>query len=424
MKMAEFGNLKTIQVVLIMMFWLWAPGLHAQELFTFSESVEILVRNNAELRVAEEALEIAKNQRNSAYGNFLPEVSAGMNYKREQKPDFDGEGFGAEVVLLENIFNGFRDLSNLDDAKAKVAQAEANLKTVKAKLSHDLKSSFASLIYAHENVKLAESIQNRRSDNLSLVQLRFQSGRENKGSVLLSSAYLQESQVEFKKAQLNLEIAKTNYLRVLGLPFGKEVDIKGTMPEASDAGPTPHFLELVLSVPDRVSAAARLKSTEALLQSSRAGFYPTMQILAKAGKNGPNYFPENPYWSIETSFSWSLFSGGKTYFGSKTAFADKMVAENNLRNLDLSLATSLKTAYSEFVIALENYKVSQAFVDAQNVRAEIGRGKYNNGLSTFDDWDVIENDLINRQKNLIERRRDKVIAEASWEKAQGRGVVP
>jgi hypothetical protein len=43
---------------------------------------------------------------------------------------------------------------------------------------------------------------------------------------------------------------------------------------------------------------------------------------------------------------------------------------------------------------------------------------------TFEDWDIIENDLIQRLKTFLQSQRDRVIAEASWELAQGKGVIP
>jgi hypothetical protein len=49
---------------------------------------------------------------------------------------------------------------------------------------------------------------------------------------------------------------------------------------------------------------------------------------------------------------------------------------------------------------------------------------YNNGLITFTDWDIIENDLILRQKSLLQTERDRVVAEAAWEQVQGLGVIP
>ena len=58
------------------------------------------------------------------------------------------------------------------------------------------------------------------------------------------------------------------------------------------------------------------------------------------------------------------------------------------------------------------------------MRSDIARSKYNNGISNFDDWDLIENELINRQKDLTLKVRDQIVALASWENAQGKGMFP
>jgi outer membrane protein TolC len=242
---------------------------------------------------------------------------------------------------------------------------------------------------------------------------------------MLSAAYLKESALDLKRAQFYLENAKANFVRVLGLPVGMDVDIKGAGPDVVEPGTLPNFLELVTAVPDRVISSAQLKSAEASLKGSRSAFMPTLDLSGTVGSSGPNYFPdEEEHWSVGVSLSWSLFNGGKDYFANKKAFTEKLVAENTLRNLDLDLAFKLRQAFNAFVIAIDDFKVSEAIAEAQAVRAEIGRGKYNNGLSSFDDWDQIENELITRQKNLTEKRRDKAIAEAAWEKTQGRGVLP
>jgi hypothetical protein len=71
----------------------------------------------------------------------------------------------------------------------------------------------------------------------------------------------------------------------------------------------------------------------------------------------------------------------------------------------------------------EKLEVDALFVEAGTSRARIAKEKYNNGLLTFDEWDIIENDLITRQKTLVQTERDRVIAEALWEQVQGRGVI-
>lgn len=72
--------------------------------------------------------------------------------------------------------------ARISEAEGKVILTEANLRTVKAKLSYDLKTIFASVVYAQDSLKLAKNILKRRADNLNLVGLRFQGGRGIRGS--------------------------------------------------------------------------------------------------------------------------------------------------------------------------------------------------------------------------------------------------
>ena len=64
------------------------------------------------------------------------------------------------------------------------------------------------------------------------------------------------------------------------------------------------------------------------------------------------------------------------------------------------------------------------FLKAAEVRSEIARAQYQNGLLSFEDWDLIENDLIDKQKAMLTSQRDAVVARAAWEKMLGTGVIP
>ena len=68
-------------------------------------------------------------------------------------------------------------------------------------------------------------------------------------------------------------------------------------------------------------------------------------------------------------------------------------------------------------------KVDQTFVEAARVRAEIGRSKYNTGLLSFEEWEIIESDLVTREKAALASQNNRVSAEATWEQSQGRGLI-
>lgn len=408
--------------LLIVSFLLFTFPAGAQPAYTFQQCLELVRQNNSELISAEQNLQAARSQQRALYGNYLPQITANMGYTKSETDGLESEGYTASLNATQNVFNGFGDMARLAEAEGKVKVAEANLRTVRAKVSYDLKTAFASVIYAQESLRLSKSILKRRSDNLNMVELRFQSGRENKGSVLLSKAYLQQAQLDVLRSENALATTKSTMIRVLGLEPDAIFDIQGKAPE-TPPGAAPNFLDLAESTPEKLQAEGAIQSAEGSLKNARSEFLPSLDLNGSLGKTGPDYFPDQDRWSVGATLSWSLFSGGKDYFSQKSAVAQKLVAENNWRNSRLDLVSRLRQAYAEYVEAVEQVKVSDAFVEAGSVRAEIGRSKYNNGLTSFDEWDRIENDLIGYQKDQTLKRRDRVTAEANWEKSQGVGVL-
>ena len=79
--------------------------------------------------------------------------------------------------------------------------------------------------------------------------------------------------------------------------------------------------------------------------------------------------------------------------------------------------------YSKYLLSYEKLKVDQKFEQASLLRSQIGRQKYNNGMMSFEDWDKIESELIDRQKTALTSKKDILINESAWEKAKGQGVL-
>src|SRR5207245_1811706 len=104
--------------------------------------------------------------------------------------------YTATLSGSENLFNGMQDLGKVRQAEFNSASAKATLDADRAKISFDLKSAYQGMIYAKEYEQFTAEIIKRREANLNMVKLLFQSGQENKGSLLLSQAYLEQAKYE------------------------------------------------------------------------------------------------------------------------------------------------------------------------------------------------------------------------------------
>ena len=416
---------KTIAAFLL--YLVFSTPSHA-ELLTWEACVARAGQNNPELRAAQENLSSSAYQTRAAGSGFLPQLSAGVNYT-DQSTSFATSTFGttstysASVTATQNLFAGFQDQAKVAQSRANQDVTQASLDATKAKVSFDLKSAFAGLLYAQNYLKLTESIIQRRAENMRLVELRFEGGWENKGSLLLSKASLSQAELDHLQAQHAVQVAQEQLANVLGENRAEDIQITGDIPLAEPAQ-TLDLQQLAQQTPDHRQAIGQEQAASAGVTLARSPLYPSLNLTGSTGRQGNNWIPDNDSHSVGVSLSIPLYSGGRDYYGTKSAVSNLSAATYNRERVDQQLITKLRQAYTAYVEAVQRLKVNQAFVDAATARAEIARNKYDNGLLTFEDWDIIENDLISRQTALVQSQRDRITTEAAWEQAQGKGVIP
>ena len=400
---------------------LWAAPPTA---LIWEASVEEAAAGNPELRAARANLTAARHTASAAHSGNLPQVSAGAGYSDSSGSATDlGTNYSTSISLSQNLFSGFQDSARIEQGAANLAQAEASLATAKAKLSQELKSAFSGLQFAQDNVTLTEKIVQRLEENLRLVELRFEGGRENKGSFLLTRATLAQARYENLQAQQALASAQAQFARVLGRTEPGGLQVIGSVP-VTTPGVVPDFRQLVQQSPDLLQARAQERSAVADVTLARAGFYPSVDLTGSVAREGQDWAPDKDRRTVGLNLTIPLFSGGKDYYTTKSAASTLEAVSSNKDNVERLLLVRLKQAHASYVESEEKLKVDQAFLEAAVTRAEIARSRYDNGLMSFEDWDRIENDLIQRQKTFLQSQRDRITAEAVWEQAQGKGVIP
>jgi len=85
------------------------------------------------------------------------------------------------------------------------------------------------------------------------------------------------------------------------------------------------------------------------------------------------------------------------------AVSERDRSEANRANTDRQVFINLKQSYADLESALDRVNAQREVVEAAEVRAQISRKKYATGLETFQDWDLIENDLITQQQMLLSK---------------------
>lgn len=389
----------------------------------------LIQQNNPEWLAATQTLESTRALEMSARSGFLPNVSAAISSSQsynETTSTSSQRSESASLNLSQNLFSGFADMARYSEAKQNTLIAEMTWKQMRAKIGYDYKSAYAGLIYAQDYVLLAKKILERRKENLNIVELRFNSGRENRGSVLLSEAYYQQAIYDSIQANLQLDVAQNTLAQVLGLSLMEEtLTVEKNIPtsELSESAAI-DFKKLAALTLDYQKAVAQSEASRFSHEQNQAAHYPSLDLTGSLGRVDTEFPPDNNRWSVGLSLTIPIFSGGRDYANELSARYRRVAAEVNRTTVSYQVLVKLKQAYSQFRLAIEKVKVDEKFKSAAQMRSEIAKKKYNNGLMSFDDWDAVENDLIQREKNTLSSFRDRVVGHANWEQVQGLGLWP
>ncbi|MBL7543481.1 MAG: TolC family protein [Bdellovibrionaceae bacterium] len=244
--------------------------------------------------------------------------------------------------------------------------------------------------------------------------------------MLLSEAYYQQATYDRIQAGLQLDVAQNTLAQVLGLSLmddtlvvSKDVPVK----ELDDSAVL-DFKALATLTLDYQKAVAQAEASRYSHRQNQASYYPSLNLTGSLGKTDSKFPPENDRWSLGLNLSIPIFSGGRDYSNELSARHRRIAAEVNRTTVSYQALVRLKQAYSQFRLAIEKVKVDEKFRAAAQMRSDIAKKKYNNGLMSFDDWDVVENDLIQREKNILSSDRDRVVGQGNWEQVQGLGLWP
>jgi len=416
----------TPAVVLAVLFLgsLVAGEAAAQQTVTWPQCLREAQARNGELKAAQDTLEAARARRRAAASGFYPQVSADVGYSDTSgSATTNGTLYSASISLTQNLFAGLQDKARVEQAIAREQIAQADLAAARAKLSRDLKFSFSGLLYAQNNVQLAESILKRLEGNLRLVELRYQGGRENKGSFLLTRATVSQARLEVLQARQALATAQSQLLRAMGREAGGPIRVSGDIPAVKRPA-SPDFSSLAAGTPTIVRSRAQEQAALAEVRLARSGHFPSLNLTGSTGREGSNWTPDADRRTVGVTLSIPLFRGGRDYHEVRASAADLAASTATRQDTERLEQVRLRQAYAALVEAVERESVDQEFVEAAKIRADIARSKYNNGLMSFEDWDRIETDLIQRQKAALLSARDRVQAGAVWEQTLGIGATP
>jgi outer membrane protein TolC len=357
----------------------------------------------------------------SASSGFLPQISASAGIDRGQVEVGSGwettKSSNGRLSLSQDLFAGGGNLARRRRALAQLQVGNEQYRKTLSDVELRTRLAFVDVVYSQDLIDLTEKITERRSNNVRLIQLRFDGGRENAGSLARSKAQLAQAEFEEREARRALTYALRNLAAAMGQMEpapGALGDLKARSPDELD-----DLAALMKQTPDYEIAVTQIEASKEGMKVTRSARFPQIGLDASAVTRSSEYEIYNGSWNIGISATMPIYTGNRLKSDVAAARENIVQSEMGLMDTANSLMASLQQRWNNYTDAVENEAVQKELLDAEMLRAEISTAKYKQGLLSFEDWDIIESNLINQGKTQLLRRRTSEIEQARWKNALG-----
>lgn len=393
-------------------------GLVAQaqeKILSKEEAVQLALDNNYGIKISNNNLEIAENNKSILNSQFLPTLSAnaGATYNIDDTEAQFANGditslngaesnrYNASLNLNYTLFDGLGRHYNYKQLKE-----QYNLSELQAR--ETIENTLLQLFSVYYNVaKLTEDVgllnQNLRisKDRLQRVQYQFEYGQNTKLAVLNAEVDVNNDSINLISTQQLLTNAKRDLFVVIGDNNAPDF----TVDTLVNFILTPTKQELLEKVKSNNVSLKQSEKNIAIsdfqLKSNRSGYLPTIGLVGSYGWNKNN---NNAASFIATStntglsgglnLSWNIFEGGR----------NRVLVQNAKINLDTQKLQQQQIelqVFSNFHNTWDDYQNKLFVLDTQEKNVQTNTDNFNRTEERFKLGQISSIEFRQAQINLI-----------------------
>jgi len=423
---------------LLIMLLSLSAFLFGQEVKVVSleDCIKIGVNNSKTLKISSSKVLSAKERLNEIKTAQLPTLKLSSSYSRLSPVDPFQIGnmqispsildnYSAKLTLSQPLFTGNRLSSNTEFSEFNSLAAETDYSRDKNQLILDIKVAYWN--YA-KSLKVKETIENNivqvRSRLLDLENL-FNNGLATNNEVLKVKVQLSNFEILLIDATNNIDVSLYNLNNTLGIPLNTKLEPKVNIELKQMEIPALEDLikQSKHNRSDLKSLEYRIKSGEAGITLSKAGWYPQLNFNANYLYANPNsrIFPSvekfKGTWDLGVTLTYDIWNWKITSYQTKQAEANleqtKITKELTENNIDLEVNQN----YKSLISVTAKMKLTKETVEQAQENYRVTTEKYKSGLLLNSEVVDAETSLLLAEINNITTIADYLIVIARLEKS-------
>ncbi len=401
----------------------WCTTIQAQEVLTKEEAVAQTLENNFGIKIANNNLKIADNNKSLLNSGFLPTLDgiAGANYdQNDQEATFQDGSVraidGAETTRYNASLNVnytlFDGLGRWYDYKR--LKEEYNLSELQARETIETTMIQLFTVYFEaarisENIEVLEETYANTKDRLQRATYSFEYGQTNKLDVLNAEVDLVNDSINL----MNQRQLLRNTQRDLNIVLNRELEVTFDVDTTVTFLPALKMEEFLGEGQENnvrmLQAKSNMTINDYSLKSAKSIFLPTIGLTGSYGWNEGN-FPATNFLSSSTStgvsagvnLTWNLFDGGRGITQIKNAriLLDSQDIQQN--QIEMEVKRDIANANGDYMNRLKIYRLQEQNVITATDNYNRSNERYKLGQITSVELRLAQINLLNAKtsKNL------------------------
>jgi outer membrane protein len=235
---------------------------------------------------------------------------------------------------------------------------------------------------------------------------------------------LANSQVDYRQAQENLDIARSALATSMGIPIAQAPEPVNTLDQIPSPGPLDELTSLAEKQrPDLALLRDQVVAAQADIIVARSYFKPNIRLGSFFNYQNLK-FPLIYNWDLAGLLAQNLLDGGTKQARLASAQAEDVVARANLTSLQNNVSQEVFTDYSDLKVAQDKIQLNRQAVAAAKENLTLAEGRYSAGYGNIIELTDAQTLLTDSQVQEIVSRYDYQTAAARLDVAVGRTPIP
>ena len=372
----------------------------SSEVLTLDDCISLAKKGNLTLNQSIQVLKKARSGLIDAYSSYYPSIDLSSGYRNTEGFRGEREGhYSTSLSLQYPVFRGEYVRAGTDIARADVDAAQANYRFAQDEVIFTVQEAFFRILQKQGHSALADNVLARRRQDLAVIRLKYDAGRESSPAVQEAEANVLQAEYEKMKAQEELALARMELNILLGRPREAEMVIR----HEDEPVRFPSLESIIEGArserPEMHVERARRSALEAQVSQAKSSYWPTVSLSGSYGWQGDALLDQEGGWSAGLNISLPIFEGFSRK--AKVVHATLSLQEEDLKLQELEdrIEEEVEQAYSNWELAQKNVHVSEMPLEAAREMYQLTRLHYEQGLTSYLSLQQKESSLTQAEYN-------------------------